>query len=109
SNSLGEQISKICDDVKRCSAMAVELALKGIGKSSLVAWFDFPAPIKTACEQYLVYFVQFLEDLGIKANSEIKEDAGRVLFSITPVDGQSALGRIKEALEIYLETAGQRE
>jgi hypothetical protein len=51
----------------------------------------------------LIYFVQFLEDLGIKANSEINEDAGRILFSVTPADGPIALGKIKEALQAYLD------
>jgi hypothetical protein len=58
--------------------------------------------VKTACAQYLTYFIQFLEDLGVKADSEIKENAGRVLFSVTPKDGPSALGQIREALDAYL-------
>ncbi|HET9282144.1 MAG TPA: hypothetical protein VFR24_09315 [Candidatus Angelobacter sp.] len=89
--------------IKKLSRVAAEEALRTVRKNSLVTWFNFPAPIKTSCEQYLIYFVQFLEDLGIKANSEIKEDAGRILFSVTPADGPSALGKIKEALESYLD------
>jgi hypothetical protein len=96
------KIAGIVDEVKRLSTKAVEGLFKRVQKDSLVAWFDFPAPIRAACEQYLIYFIQFLEDLGIKANSEIKADAGRILFSVTPKEGSSALERIKEALEIYL-------
>jgi hypothetical protein len=62
----------------------------------------FPPAIRTACEQYLLYFVQFLEDLGVSATAEIKEDAKRVLFSVTPTDGCAALQQIREALEVYL-------
>jgi len=101
-SSLGEEISSILVEVRRFSSIAAEALLKEIRKNSLVTWFDFPAPIKTACEQYLVYFIQFLEDSGIKANTEIKESAGRVLFSVTPEEGPNALQRLKEALEIYL-------
>jgi CheY-like chemotaxis protein len=72
-------------------------------EDSLVTLFRFPPGIRSCCSQYLLYFVQFLEDLGIKADSEIKEDAGRILFSVTPADGTSALGKIKEALEVYLD------
>ncbi len=64
--------------------------------------FEFPPTIKSACEQYLVYFVQFLRDLGIEANAEIKEHASKVLFSVTPADKDQALGRIREALQLYL-------
>jgi len=64
--------------------------------------FDFPSPIKNACEQYLLYFVQFLSDLGIEANAEIREQASSVLFSVTPVDEKEALEKIYEALQTYL-------
>jgi hypothetical protein len=63
----------------------VEQALLSGGPSAVTAVFEFPAPIKSACEQYLLYFAQFLRDLGIEAEAELKEEAGRVLFSVTPV------------------------
>ncbi len=65
--------------------------------------FNFPKNLKIPCEQYLSYFVQFLQDLGIKATSDFKrEEAGKVLFSVTPTDDVEALDKIREALEIYL-------
>lgn len=64
--------------------------------------FEFPSAIKSSCEQYLLYFVQFLRDLGIEANAEIKEQASRVLFSVIPDDKEHALGKIREALQLYL-------
>ena len=64
--------------------------------------FNFPASIKNACEQYLIYFVQFLRDLGIEATGELKEDAQSVLFSVKPRDQSQALEQIWKALEIYL-------
>ncbi len=64
--------------------------------------FDFPPAVKSACEQYLMYFVQFLSDLGIEADAEIKENASRVLFSVAPIDEKEALEKIREALQIYL-------
>jgi hypothetical protein len=71
-------------------------------ENSLVAWFEFPEAIKVPCEQYLQYFVQFLRDLGVEANSELKQQAGHVLFSVTPVDKEDALESIRDALDIYL-------
>ncbi|HKG93664.1 MAG TPA: hypothetical protein VKA84_17285, partial [Gemmatimonadaceae bacterium] len=72
-------------------------------RESLVVPFAFPPPIRAACQQYVLYFVQFLEDLGIKADIEVKEAAGRTLFSVTPREGREALERIREALDVYLE------
>lgn len=64
--------------------------------------FDFPPPIRSACEQYLMYFVQFLSDLGIDARAEVKERAHSVLFSVTPENDKQALEKIREALQVYL-------
>lgn len=69
---------------------------------SLLTSFNFPEEIKTFCEQYLFYFAQFLQDLGIKATSDLKEEAGKVLFSVTPTDDVEALDKIREALAVYL-------
>lgn len=71
-------------------------------KNTLVTLFDFPPSVSTACEQYLLYFVQFLRDLGIEAGASIKHEAHQVLFSVTPQAGAEALDRIREALNIYL-------
>jgi excisionase family DNA binding protein len=69
---------------------------------SVTVPFEFPAPVKTACEQYLLYFAQFLKDLGVEVEAKIEERASVVLFSVTPTDKSQALDNIREALEIYL-------
>ena len=71
--------------------------------SNLISvFFNLPDELKVFCEQYLLYFVQFLSDLGINATSNLKEEAGKVLFSITPTDDVEALEKIREALAVYL-------
>ena len=81
---------------------AIETLSARARENAITTFFCFPAEIKTACEQYLLYFVQFLEDLGVRAKAEIKEDAHNVLFSVTPCDGVMALQRVRQALEVYL-------
>lgn len=76
---------------------------------SLVALFDFPVDVRVACEQYLLYFVEFLKDIGVEAQADLTHDAGRVLFSVTPRDGLQALDRIREALEAYLELPASKD
>src|SRR5439155_25128131 len=78
-------------------------------QNSITTFFSFPPEVRTACEQYLLYFSQFLEDLGIRAAAEIKEDAQRVLFSVTPMDGPSALKQVREALDVYLQLPTMNE
>jgi hypothetical protein len=73
-----------------------------LDRNTLVTLFNFHKDVSSACEQYLLYFVQFLRDLGIEAGASIKHQAHQVLFSVTPEEGAEALDRIREALEIYL-------
>ena len=71
-------------------------------KLSVRVEFTFPEPIKTACEQYLVYFGEFLRDAGVEVTTEFAEKAGTVLFSVTPTDPTIALETVRKALGIYL-------
>lgn len=81
----------------------IENTLLAIASSNSVAVsFSFPEQVKVACEQYLIYFVEFLRDLGVEATSDLRDEAGRVLFTVTPKDPLEALDNIRVALEIYL-------
>lgn len=73
---------------------------------TIAAIFEFPDSVKSACEQYLLYFGQFLKDLGIEAEAELKEQASKVLFNVRPMDERQALSQIREALEAYLQMPG---
>lgn len=73
---------------------------------SVSAQFDFPADVKTACEQYLLHFVEFLRDLGVEATAELREAISGVMFSVTPRDHVEALDRIRLALNVYLRLPG---
>ena len=77
-----------------------------VRRDSLVSFFEFPPAFKTACQQYLVYFIQFLSDMGIEADAELKEESHRVLFAVTPRTGQEGLERIRDALDAYLRFPG---
>lgn len=80
----------------------IEYLKNEIGFESVICTFEFPDIIKYSCEQYLLYFAKFLQDLGIKTSSNLKVEAGKVLFSVTPTDDKQALEKIREALAVYL-------
>ncbi|MDQ3181662.1 MAG: hypothetical protein M3Q33_14225 [Acidobacteriota bacterium] len=102
----GEKIRNI---IKKYQKTFFELHEKAVGflaeeniENTLISYFAFPEQIKTFCKQYLLYFATFLRDLGISADSNLKEEAGKVLFSVTPTDDIEALDKIREALAVYL-------
>jgi len=99
---LGEVIKLAQTNYIKVSEEVLELLPQSQLSELLVTLFEFPEEIKTACKQYLIYFGQFLADIGINANTSIKDEANKVLFTIIPEDGTEALDKIKDALEIYI-------
>lgn len=83
----------------------LEMKLKKVKiEHAVVSVFDFPEEIKVPCQQYLLYFVEFLKDLGIDATASIENKASDLLFSITPSENKNeVLDKIQKALEIYLQ------
>jgi hypothetical protein len=97
-----EKIGSKRSDLDTLAAL-VKSQLETEGSRTVAALFEFPDSVKSACEQYLMYFGQFLKDLGIEAEAEIKEQAKKVLFNIKPLDETQALSQIREALDLYLQ------
>ncbi|WP_430409582.1 hypothetical protein [Kordia sp.] len=64
--------------------------------------FTFPPEIQSSCEQYLIYFATFLKDIGINAETNIESKTHETLFTVIPENGEEALDKIKEALQVYL-------
>lgn len=102
-HSLGDEISHWSNIVRSINEEAIAHLLAAQHADALTTTFHFPPAIATACEQYLLYFVQFLADLGIEAQAEVQHTAAEVLFRVTPNDGREALERVREALDAYLQ------
>jgi len=96
------EIEKSLEEIKICIENTLKIVNLRTEENSLTGSFDFPDELKVPCKQYLLYFAQFLKDLGINANTNLKEEAGKVLFSVTPIDNIEALDKIREALAVYL-------
>ena len=69
---------------------------------SVVIELELPNEIKAPCEQYLMYFSQFLSDLGISVSNEINHFGKKTIFSVIPENKEQALSVISDALASYL-------
>ncbi len=75
-------------------------------RDGLTSFFNFPPKIKAACRQYLVYFSQFLEDMGVENEIELESDnQNRTIFKVFPKDKNTSLRAIADALICYLKFA----
>jgi hypothetical protein len=80
--------------------------LRKIDEDSLITFFQFKDSASIASKQYLIYFAQFLADLGIDADTELTQQAHNTLFKVIPKDKNQSLQQIKEALDVYLAASG---
>lgn len=108
---LCETVSYVLDRLKPKVDKLIRAAETNLLQDSnaIISVFDFPEPVRTACEQYLAYFGQFLRDLGIDASTSISERASEVLFTVEPKDKTIALDTIRDALNAYLKMPGSSE
>lgn len=99
---IGEGIERYANVFFQRDNQVRESLLFKLREDSVLTYFDFPEEVKVPCEQYLLYFVQFLRDLGVGATAEVQHEVGQVLFAVTPTDKEIALDKIRVALEIYM-------
>jgi hypothetical protein len=98
------EISDIIErEIKSIALDAIAAVINNLDHEAITTFFIFPDHIKTACKQYLIYFAQFLVDMGIEAETQISEDAYKTFFKIVPKDKTTSLEKIREILKIYLD------
>jgi hypothetical protein len=78
--------------------------MENMYSNSVTAFFRFPDEIKTSCKQYLIYFNQFLMDLGIKAEVDLLQTSisNNFLLKITPENPEEALANVRDALDTFI-------
>jgi hypothetical protein len=101
-----ENIDRLGPIIADVHAAAQRRLQQEANRGSVVVRFDFPEAVKVPCEQYLVYFADFLKDVGVNADTTVTSSAGHVLFSVTPDGPEDALGRVRQALSLYLTLPG---
>jgi hypothetical protein len=94
-------ISKYLEQIEKAVFEAVKICRLKNDKA-IISLFDFPASVRVSCHQYLMYFAQFLKDLGIDADTEIQQKGSSTLFKVIPLNQAEALDQIKEALDAYV-------
>lgn len=106
--NIGTEVSYLLHVLKSVVNATNKNLLTSLESESVLTYFQFPEEIKTACKQYLIYFTQFIADMGILVDTELKEELNHTLFKIIPKDKDESLDRIREVLNIYLNAPNER-
>lgn len=90
--------------IEKLSSIQQEILSEGLldEQPSIMQEFEFPKEIRVYCEQYLIYFAQFLKDVGVEVTASITENDGKSIFHVTPKSKDEALKKIHKALGAYL-------
>jgi hypothetical protein len=99
---IGSELTYLMKVLKDAVIAANKNLMISLDNEAVLTYFQFPEEIKTACKQYLIYFTQFITDMGILVDTELKEELNNTLFKIIPKNKNESLERIKEVLNIYL-------
>lgn len=105
SADLGCDVYKIFDEACHYVAEAHRHVSDGFeygGGGGFISKFKFPAEYKSIFVQYLTYFGQFLEDLGIHGDLSLSNRHELTCLSFNPSDQSVALENIAAALSSYL-------
>lgn len=101
-SNIGVALEKIKQDLNNANDLAKTKLIETNFSDSVVAKFSFDPIVQNYCTKYLQFFIEFLKDMGISADSSLNRTGSDVLFAITPTNKESSLIKIKEALALYL-------
>lgn len=104
---IDNELNRVLEDLSNLVELVHKNLMESIDNEVVLTYFQLPLEYKTACKQYLLYFGQFILDLGISVETEIEEIAGETLFKVIPNNKAEGLENIRDALNIYLNAPNQ--
>jgi hypothetical protein len=98
---------KLCLDI--CETIINQVLNKLFQSSTedgILSFFKFPTEIKSACNQYLLYFSQFLKDINYENQVELKCNDCYTLLKVIPKNKNEAINNIYYILKQFLDVPG---
>ena len=87
---------------RETAIIEANIALGGYA-DKIVARFSLEPEAHYACSKYLMYFIEFLKDLGVDAKSDIKSSDKELIFSVIPKSKEESLSNLIKVLSMYLQ------
>jgi hypothetical protein len=81
---------------------SIEALTHSKSKELFIRMFDFPSDYANICSQYLMWFGEFLKNLGIEADVSTENKDGKTSLTVSPAENGEMLEQIEELFHTYL-------
>lgn len=76
--------------------------IKNKSKDLFVKVFEFPKEYESICSQYLIWFGEFLQNLGVDASVSTENNNGQTSIIVSPKDATELTGKIEMLFYQYI-------
>jgi len=101
----GDVIENILTYAEKISCAQKEAHLRlsdSTPEDTILKIFNFPKGYESICVQYLVWFSDFLAELGIKAQITSEQNGSETKFIVAPENASETLSKVEELFYTYL-------
>ena len=95
-------VTEALKHIEKCSLEAHKILIGQSKDEVFIKIFEFPAEYKNICSQYLIWFGEFLENLGIDANVSTEQSKNQTQLIVSPNECPELLTEIEKLFYQYL-------
>lgn len=95
-------VTKALKHIEKCSLEAHNILIEQSKDDVFIKIFEFPAEYKNICSQYLIWFGEFLQNLGIDANVSTNQNKNQTQLIVSPNECPELLTEIEKLFYQYL-------
>ncbi|WP_064435426.1 hypothetical protein [Pseudoalteromonas neustonica] len=95
-------VTKALNHIENCSLEAHKILIEQSKDDVFIKIFEFPAEYKNICSQYLIWFGEFLQNLGIDANVSTNQRKNQTQLIVSPNECPELLTEIEKLFYQYL-------
>ena len=97
------EVNEAIEWLNKCYLEAENIMHDSVKSEVFTKLFDFPPEYRNICSQYLVWFGEFLKNLGIEANVSTKNSGTQTALIVTPDNCPELLENIEKLFYQYIE------
>jgi hypothetical protein len=101
--TIRDKIIELSDSLSSFYEDSINTLKHDVSENEFIRFFDFPPEYKNICSQYLIWFGEFLRNLGINANVSTEHKSAQTALIVSPEENGELLGKIEELFYQYIE------